>query len=215
MNTLLDNIGLYGSTFLTTIELFVISAVGSLVFGMILAVLRVSPVPVLRAFGTVFVTLMINTPLTVLFLFFAFGLPLLQIVDVSFFVSALIALIIYTAPFICEVIRSGINTVELGQAEAARAIGLTFGQSLSSIVLPQAIRSVVPPLINQLNALLKNTTVAGGFSVLEAGAIHSVLNEKGYVTLTALAWVAVGFVILYIPLAVTQRNLEKRWRVAR
>lgn len=215
MDVLFDNIGDYGQAFLTTIELFVLSAIGALVLGLILAVMRVSPVPVLRAFGTVFVTLIINTPLTVLFLFFVIAFPVLEIFEVNFFVGAVLALIVYTAPFICEVVRSGINTVQVGQAEAARAIGLSFGQSLTNVVLPQAVRSVVPPLVNQLNALLKNTTVAAGFSVAELGAIQFTLNERGYSTLIALLWVTVAFLILVIPLSLTQRTLEKRWRVAR
>lgn len=186
MNVLTENIGLYGSALLSTVLLFVFSAIGSFVLGVLLAIMRVSPVPVLRGFGTVFVTVVINTPLTVLFLFFLFGLPVLQIADVNPFISAVIALIVYTSPFICEVVRSGINTVELGQAEAARAIGLSFGQTLRNVVLPQAIRSVVPPLINQLNALLKNTTVAAGFSVAELGAVQYTLNERGYSTMIAL-----------------------------
>ncbi|WP_020495129.1 amino acid ABC transporter permease [Sciscionella marina] len=215
MNVLTDNLDVYGSALLNTVLLFVFSAIGALILGGILAVMRVSPVPVLRGFGTVFVTIVINTPLTVLFLLFLFGLPVLQIANIDPFVSAVIALIVYTAPFICEVIRSGINTVDLGQAEAARAVGLTFGQSLANIVLPQAIRSVVPPLINQLNALLKNTTVAAGFSVSELALVYTTLNERGYSTLIALCWVALAFIILVTPLLITQRMLEKRWRVAR
>lgn len=215
MNVLTDNIDLYGSALLNTVLLFVFSAIGALVFGAILAIMRVSPVPILRWFGGVFVTIIINTPLTVLFLLFLFGFPVLQIANIDPFISAVIALIVYTAPFICEVIRSGINTVELGQAEAARAIGLSFGQSLTNIVLPQAIRSVVPPLINQLNALLKNTTVAAGFSVSELAQLYSTVNERGYNTMAALAWVALAFVILVTPLLIAQRTLEKRWRIAR
>ncbi|WP_031466133.1 amino acid ABC transporter permease [Sciscionella sediminilitoris] len=215
MNVLTDNLDVYGSALLNTVLLFVFSAIGALILGGILAIMRVSPVPVLRGFGTVFVTIVINTPLTVLFLLFLFGLPVLQIANIDPFVSAVIALIVYTAPFICEVIRSGINTVDLGQAEAARAVGLSFGQSLANIVLPQAIRSVVPPLINQLNALLKNTTVAAGFSVSELGLVYTTLNERGYNTMIALCWVALAFIILVTPLLVTQRVLEKRWRVAR
>ena len=92
--------------------------------------------------------------------------------------------------------RSGINTVPVGQAEAARALGMTFGQTLGQIVLPQALRAVVPPLTNVQIALLKNTTIAGGFSVFEAGGIYQNLSERGYDVLVGLLWVAVGFLIL-------------------
>ncbi|KAA2254846.1 amino acid ABC transporter permease [Solihabitans fulvus] len=218
MDVLVNNLPLFLSGFFTTIKLFLISAVGSLVLGTILAMLRVSPVPVFRAAATVYVTLLRNTPLTLVFFFFAFAFPLLKIVSpdsFSYFVAAITALILYTSAFICEVVRSGINTVPVGQAEASRALGLSFGQMLSNVVLPQALRSVVPPLVSTLIALLKNTTIAAGFSVAEAGAIRSTLSERGADTMVGLLWVALFFVVLVIPMTLLQRSLEKRWSVAR
>ncbi|WP_020671630.1 amino acid ABC transporter permease [Amycolatopsis nigrescens] len=215
MDVLLDNLDLYGPGFLKTIELFLLAAVGSLIWGTILAMLRVSPVPVLRAAATTYVTLFRNTPLTLIFFFFAFAFPLLKVMDLSPFVAAVVALGLYTSAFICEVVRSGINTVPVGQAEAGRALGLTFGQILGEVVLPQAARSVVPPLVSTLIALLKNTTIAAGFSVVEAGAIQAYLSERGYSVLIGLLWVALFFVVLVIPMTLLQRSLEKRWSVAR
>ncbi|MGD9987924.1 amino acid ABC transporter permease [Pseudonocardia sp.] len=215
MNVLLDNLGLYGRAFLGTIELFLIAAVGSLVLGAIVAGMRVSPVPVLRAFGTIYVNLIRNTPLTLVLFFFAFAYPRLEIVDLSFFTRACIGLILYTAAFVCEVIRSGINTVPVGQAEASRALGFSFGQTLTTIVMPQAIRAVVPPLTNVQIALLKNTTIASGFSVFQAGGIYQELSENGYNILVGLLWIALGFLILVVPLTLLQRNLDRRWSVAK
>ncbi|WP_007024179.1 amino acid ABC transporter permease [Saccharomonospora iraqiensis] len=215
MDVLLDNLDLYGPGFLNTLELFALAAVGSLVLGTVLAMLRVSPVPILRAAGATYVTLFRNTPLTLLFFFFAFAYPLLDIVDLSYFAAAVVALTVYTSAFVCEVVRSGINTVPVGQAEAARAVGLTFGQMLGQVVLPQATRSVVPPMVSTMIALLKNTTIAAGFSVVEAGAIQNYLSERGYSVMVGLLWVALGFVILVVPMTLLQRSLEKRWSVAR
>ena len=221
MDILIDYWPLFRDGFLTTIELFLLAGVASLVFGVILAMLRVSPVPVFRATGTLYVTVVRNTPLTLVFLFFVFAYPYLvrpQALDflkLDFFTAAVVALTVYTSAFICEVVRSGINTVPLGQAEAARALGLSFGQSLSQIILPQALRSVVPPLVSTLIALLKNTTIAAGFSVAEAGRIRSVLSDDGENQLAGLLWVALGFIVLVMVLTVVQRTLEKRWSVAR
>ena len=170
--------------------------------------------PAFRVFGAGYVNLLRNTPLTLVFFFVAFGFPYLQI-NFSFFVFAVVALTAYTSSFVCEVIRSGINTVGPGQAEAARSLGLTFGQTLWLVVLPQALRAVVPPLTSVFNALLKNTTVAAGFSVAEAGSIRANLAELGYPVLDGLLWVVIGFLILVLPLTATQRSLERRWRVAR
>jgi glutamate transport system permease protein len=215
MHILIDYFPLFRDGFITTAELFALSAVASLILGTVLAMLRVSPVPVFRAAGTLYVTLIRNTPLTLVFLFWVFAYPYLDVVSLSYFSAAVIALTVYTSAFICEVIRSGINTVPLGQAEAARALGLTFGQTLTQVVLPQAVRSVVPPLMSTLIALLKNTTIAAGFSVAEAGRIRNVLSDNGENQLIGLAWVSAGFVILVMVLTLVQRSLERQWRVAR
>jgi glutamate transport system permease protein len=113
------------------------------------------------------------------------------------------------------VVRSGINTVPAGQAEAARALGLTFGQTLRCVVLPQAVRSIVPPMMSVIIALLKNTTIAAGFSVLEAGAISAYLAEQDEPRFPVLIWITIGFLVLIVPLAALQRYLERRWAVPR
>ena len=119
-----------------------------------------------KDFGTAYVEIVRNTPLTLVFIFFVFVAPQIGL-NVPFFTSAVFALSVYTAAFVCEAVRSGVNSVGAGQTEAARAIGLTFTGTLRLIVLPQALRSVVPPLINIFIALTKNSSVAGGFFVAE------------------------------------------------
>lgn len=215
MDVLLDNLDLFTGGFAKTIQLFVVSAIFALILGAIVGVMRVSPVPVMRGIGTVYVNLVRNTPLTLIMFFFAFGYPKLDLPNISYDVRATVALSLYTATYIAEVLRSGFNTVPVGQAEAARAIGLPFGQTMTLVVLPQAFRAVVPPLMSVLIALLKNTTVAAGFSVFEAGAIRSYASERGEPALVVLLWVALVFVLLVAILSVIQRYLENRWRVAR
>jgi glutamate transport system permease protein len=215
VNVLLDNLDLYASAFWGTIQLFVVSAIGSLLLGLVLAGMRVSPVPILRSFGAGYVNIVRNTPLTLVFFFFAFAYPRLEIADLSFFARACTALIVYTAAFVCEVVRSGINTVPVGQAEASRALGLTFGQMLASVVLPQAGRAVVPPMVSTMIALLKNTTIAAGFSVFQAGSISLNLADRGESQLIGLLWIALFFVVLVTPMTLLQRSLEKRWSIAR
>jgi len=205
-----DNQSTFVEGFLTTIKLFALAGVGCLVVGTLLAAMRVSPIPALRIFGTVYVNTIRNTPLTLVFAFLVFGVPKLN-VNVSFFTFAIIALLAYTSAFVCEVVRSGINTVPVGQGEAARAIGMTFIQILGLIVLPQAFRSTVPPLISILNALLKNTTVAAGFSVVQAGSIPAILSEKGEPQTPVLLWITFCFLVLVLPLVVAQRSLERHW----
>jgi glutamate transport system permease protein len=212
--TLTDNWSLFLDSFWQTILLFVVSGVISLVVGTLLAAFRVSPVPALRAFGTSYVSLLRNTPLTLVFFFVVFGFPYLEI-TLSFFAFAIVALSAYTSAFICEAVRSGFNTVPAGQAEAARAIGLTFSQTLNLVILPQAVRAVVPPLSSIMIALAKNTTIAAGFSVAEAASIRANLSELGYPVVAGLIWVVIGFLVIVLPLSWGQRNLVRRWKVAR
>ncbi|MDG4785774.1 amino acid ABC transporter permease [Micromonospora sp. WMMD1102] len=211
---LTDNHKLFVDGFTTTVQLFLISAVFTLVLGTLLGAMRVSPIPALRAFGATYVNVLRNTPLTLVFAFLVFAVPKLD-VNIDYFPAACIALTLYTSAFVCEVVRSGVNTVSAGQAEAARALGMTFDQVLGLIVLPQAFRSMVPPMMSVLIAMLKNTTIAAGFSVLEAGAIPAYMAERGEPQFAVLLWITIGFLILILPLVFLQRFLERKWTVAR
>jgi glutamate transport system permease protein len=116
-------------------------------------------------------------------------------IQVPFYSSAVVALSVYTAAFVCEAVRSGVNSVGVGQAEAARSIGLTFGQSLRHIILPQAFRTVIPPLINIFIALTKNTSVAGGFFVAELFNVGRRLSNS---LSDQVAWVLLGVALFYL-----------------
>ncbi|SDY50190.1 amino acid ABC transporter membrane protein 1, PAAT family [Micromonospora pattaloongensis] len=214
LRVLTDNWSLYSQGFTNTVKLFLVAAVGSLVLGTLLGAMRVSPVPALRAFGATYVNVLRNTPLTLVFAFLVFAVPKLD-VNIDYLPAAFLALTLYTSAFVCEVVRSGINTVATGQAEAARALGMTFLQVLGSIVLPQALRSMVPPMMSVFIAMLKNTTIAAGFSVLEAGAIPAYMSERGEPQFAVLLWITIGFLILILPLVVLQRFLERKLAVAR
>jgi glutamate transport system permease protein len=206
---LTDNVDLFVRFFWGSVKLFVIGGVGALVLGTFLAALRVSPVPAMRAFGTLYVNTVRNTPLTLVLVFFGFAAPKLGI-PLDYFPAACIGLILYTAAFVCEAVRSGINTVPPGQAEAARAIGMPFAMVLSEVVLPQALRASVPPLVSVLIALLKNTTVATAVNVLQAGALPAYLSERGSNQLYTNTWIALIFLALVAPLALAQRSAERR-----
>ncbi|MEU1275035.1 amino acid ABC transporter permease [Streptomyces sp. NPDC005799] len=208
--------------FWMTVKLTALSAVGSLVWGTLLAAMRVSPVPLMRGFGTVYVNIVRNIPLTVIILFTSLGLADIFGVTmgasdfkVQGFRLAVLGLIAYTAAFVCEAVRSGINTVPLGQAEAARAIGLSFSQTLRLVVLPQAFRAVIGPLANVLIALTKNTTVAAAIGVAEAAYLMKSMIENEAQTLLIGAVFALGFVVLTLPTGLILGWLGKRLAVKR
>ena len=215
MEDVFSNFNLVLTAFLLTIELFLISGVLSLLFGTLLAAMRVGPVPVLAKAAAVYVTILRNTPLLLIFIFAAFGLPKMD-VQLPFFVKGTIALTLYTSAFVCEAVRSGINSVPLGQAEAARASGLTFTQTMTNIVLPQALRAVVPPLASVMIALLKNTSVGAVFGLFEATARMRFFsnNNADDRTLIFLTF-ALGYVILVETISFGAYSMERRWRVAR
>ncbi len=202
--------------FLLTIELFVVSAVLSLVFGTILAACRVGPVSVLARAGALYVALVRNTPLLVVFIFVFLALPRLDLNIESFFVKGCLALTVYTSAFVCEAVRAGVNSVPLGQAEASRAIGFTFVQSMTTVVLPQAVRAVVPPLASVLIALVKNTSVAAAFGLAEATArMKGFTNDNADARVQIFILFAVGYIIIVEVLSAGATGLERRWRVAR
>ncbi|MFH8925445.1 amino acid ABC transporter permease [Streptomyces pristinaespiralis] len=209
--------------FWMTVKLTVLSGIGSLVLGTVLAAMRVSPVPLMRAFGTVYVNVVRNIPLTVIIVFSSIGLAdvfgmtlgVADDFDALSFRLAVLGLSAYTAAFVCEAVRSGINTVPVGQAEAARALGLSFTQVLTTIVLPQAFRSVIAPLTNVLIALTKNTTVAAAIGVAEAALLmkEMIENEAQLVLISAIF--AFGFVVLTLPTGLILGWVGKRMAVKR
>jgi glutamate transport system permease protein len=216
MEVIFENLPLYWEGLLRTLFLSVVSGIIALVVGTFLAAARVSPVAALRGFSTVYVEVLRNTPLTIAFFFAAIVLPRLGVTFQQFEVAAIIALSAYTAAFIAEAVRSGVNSVPLGQAEAARSIGMKFGQVLSFIILPQALRTVIPPLINIVIALVKNSSVAGAFFVLELfGYGRQLANAHGDQVMTVLLGVAFFYLLLTIPLGILASTVERKVAIAR
>ena len=208
--------------FWMTVKLTALSALGSLVWGTVLAAMRVSPVPLMRGFGTTYVNIVRNIPLTVIIVFTSLGLADIFGVTlgasdfgVQGFRLAVLGFVAYTAAFVCEALRAGINTVPVGQAEAARAIGLSFFQVLRLVVLPQAFRAVIGPLANVLIALTKNTTVAAAIGVAEAATLMKEMIENEAQTVAVGAVFALGFVVLTLPTGLILGWLGKRLAVKR
>ncbi len=220
MNTVVDNLDLYLAGFRTTVSLTLLAAVGALVLGTLIAAMRVSPVPPLRWAGTAYVELVRNTPLTVVFFLVVFGLPQIDIgtntTRLPYFRFAVIALTVYTAAFVAEAVRSGINSVAAGQAEASRSVGMTFTQTLTLVVLPQAFRNIVPPLASVFIALLKNTSIASAFAVPEATQkMAGLINANGNAVLWIIAATALGYVVLALTASFLFGRLERALAVAR
>lgn len=232
MDAITDNYELIGISFAATLLLFIFAGVGSLALGTLLVTLRVGPVAVMRRTSATYVTLVRNTPLLIILVFFSIAAPKIginfQFVHIvistgwgdirmtNAFAGAVVGMTLYTAAFVCEALRSGVNAVPVGQAEAARAIGLPFGGVMANVVLPQALRAALPPLASTMIALLKNTTVAISVLVLEAAfAMRQLLKDYPGDRWVLLLTFAAIFVVLVEVLSFMSSRLERRWRVAR
>lgn len=207
--------------FWTNIRLAFFSAIAAFALGVVLALFRISPVPSLQWIGAAYVNTIRNTPLTaimviaILVVWGQLSITFSADFDQNFFILAVISLSIYHAPFFGEAIRSGVNTVPTGQAEAARSIGLSFMPAARLIILPQALRGAITPIGNTLIALAKNTTVAVAASVAEVSAVMQAMIETNpnlmiYIFLT----IAVGFCLMVIPIGLITTWLSNRLAVA-
>lgn len=216
MDVIIENLPLYWDGFLRTLFLSAVSGVIALALGTLLAAARVSPVAALRGFSMIYVEVLRNTPLTIAFFFAVIVLPRLGVTFQQFEVGAIIALSAYTSAFIAEAVRSGVNSVAVGQAEAARSIGMQFGQVLSLIIIPQALRTVIPPLINILIALVKNSSVAGAFFVLELfGYGKRLAAANGDQVMAVLLGVAMFYLLITVPMGILASTVERKVAISR
>lgn len=235
MDVLIENADVFAKGFLVTFQICLLAGIGALILGTLVASMRISPIPPLRWLGTAYVTVVRNTPLTVVFFFAAFGLPelgssaeFLKIpgldlifsrlgTDLPYFRFALIALSLYTAAFVCEAIRSGVNAVSPGQSEAGRSLGLTFTQNLRLIVLPQAGKATTVPLGSVMIAMIKNSALAGVFGV--TGDLFATSDQltsaSGLAAIPVFIGISIGYLIMTVPLGLLLDRIERRQAVMR
>lgn len=208
---LTDNIDRYMIGFGGTVAASVISLIASFILGTMIAVFRITPFKPLQWFGAAYVEFIRNIPLLLIAFFVLVGLPILTGVVLVPFVTGLVALTVYTSAFIAEAIRAGIQTVPKGQMEAARSSGLTYLQAMWHIILPQAIKIVIPPLGNQFLNLVKNSSI---FTVLSASDLMyqaDLINSDTFDTFSSYIFAALFYLILTIPLSYGVRYLERKY----
>ncbi|GAA2678553.1 MULTISPECIES: amino acid ABC transporter permease [Nonomuraea] len=209
MSVLLDHLPVIWQGLVVTLQLTVASFLGAAVLGVLITAMRVSPVGVLRAMGTAYVETFQNIPLLVLLTLAFFALPEIGI-KADALVTAIVVISVYTAAYIAEALRSGVNAVGKGQGEAARALGLTFRQSLWHVILPQALRTVVQPLGNIVIALLMNTTLAGAISVVDLTDEAKRVNLVEAQPIAIFVGVGVMYALLASVIGYVTGRLERR-----
>jgi glutamate transport system permease protein len=214
MAALLDNVAPLLQGLLTTLWMTALSAVGALVLGVVVTAMRVSPIPVLRGVAFAYVQLFLNIPLLALLVLFVFALP-----DAGLLMplpaTAVVVLVVYEAAYVAEAVRSGVNTVALGQAEAARALGMTFRQTLGSVILPQALRAVVQPLGNVMIALVMNTSLFAAIGVVELTAAANKTNLVHAQPIPIFVGAGLTYMALALLIGLGAGRLERRVAILR
>lgn len=214
MEALRGNLATLWGGVVTTLEITVVAFLGAVVIGVVIAVFRVSPIPPLRAIGAVYVELFRNIPLLSLLILTAYGLPYLG-VELSLFSTAVICLMLVSASFACEAVRAGINGVPVGQAEAARAIGMTFTQSLSGVILPQALRTMVQPLVNIFIGVVLGSSMAAAVAVPELTYTAQQIGNQTAEAMSMFVISAVVYIVISLLGGATGSVLERRLAVRR
>ena len=216
MDVITQHLDLFWSGYLRSVGICLWSLAGSLALGLALAAMRVSPIPPLQAAAATYVTLVRNTPISVVLFFVAFGLPEIGI-NSSYYVFGVSGLILYTGAFVCEAVRSGVNSVAFGQAEAARSLGMSTNQTLLNVIIPQAVRATVPPLSNTVISMFTNSAVVGAFGVGRDlfAASQTLTASQGFPNLPVITGVGIGYLAITIPAALLLRMLEKKVAIQR
>jgi glutamate transport system permease protein len=197
-----------------SVELTLLSFAIAIVLGLMLAIMRVSPWPPLRWFAAGYVELMRMMPLLALLLLFTFGLTKVGILY-SLFTSTVVVLGIYSAAWICEVVRAGINTVSIGQIEAARSIGMRFDQILGEVVLPQAVRSVIAPLGNLFIIQIKASAIGAAIGVADITYTAQKINFDTALAVPTFLGAMAAYLLLTLPTGLLFRHLEQKMAVMR
>ncbi|MDR7319158.1 amino acid ABC transporter permease [Brevibacillus nitrificans] len=209
MSILFDHWDMFLQGFGNTLKASLLALIGSFLLGTLMAVFRIAPVRPLNWLGTAYVEFIRNIPLILVVFVFFVGLPAIGI-RLESFVAGTLGLTVYTAAFIAETIRAGILAVSKGQTEAARSSGLTYVQAMRYVVLPQAIKIVIPPMGNQFINLVKNSSVLGVIAGLDLMYFGDLISADTFVTFDVYIFVAVFYLILTLPLSLLVGYLERR-----
>lgn len=208
-SVLTNNMDDYLEGFKYTIYASLLGLAGSFVLGTLIAVFRISPFAALRGFGTAYVEFFRNIPLLLVVYLFYLGLPTAGI-QLDGFQAGTLGLTIYTSSFIAEAIRAGIQSVPAGQMEAGRSSGLTYLQAMRHVILPQAVRIVIPPISNQFLNLVKNSSILGVVAGLDLMYFADQVNLNTFLPVETYLFTGAFYLILTFPLAYATRVLERK-----
>lgn len=209
MSILFDHWDMFLQGFGNTLKASLLALIGSFLLGTLIAIFRIAPMRFLNWVGTAYVEFIRNIPLILVVFIFFVGLPAIGI-RLESFIAGTLGLTVYTAAFIAETIRAGIQAVPKGQTEAARSSGLTYIQTMRYVILPQAIKIVVPPMGNQFINLVKNSSVLGVIAGLDLMYFGDLISADTFVTFDVYIFVGIFYLILTLPLSLLVGYMERR-----
>lgn len=193
-----------------TIEIAVISLILAVIFGIILGIFSISTSKILKGIATVYIYIIRGTPLMIqaLFLFFGVG----QAFSVRFdpMVAAIITLTVNAAAYMAEIFRGGIQAIDNGQMEAARSLGLSYSKTMIKVILPQAVKIMIPSILNQFIVTLKDTSILSVISIRELTATGQIIIARNYKALEMYAIVACMYFILITVLTLASSYIERK-----
>jgi His/Glu/Gln/Arg/opine family amino acid ABC transporter permease subunit len=198
-----------------TLKLTFLSGTLGLILGMVLALLRISQFKILNWISLFYITLFRGTPLLLQILFIYFALPTIfeayQInMVLDSFSAGVLALSLNSAAYLAEIYRAGILSIPKGQTEAARALGLSRHQTMYKIIIPQTYRRIIPPIVNELSALTKETSLVSVISLGELLYMTQRLGSKYLRVWEVYIWAAVGYLIIVMVLSFVASRIERR-----
>jgi polar amino acid transport system permease protein len=185
--------------------------VAGLLIGLLVGLGRVSRFVIIRGVSRLFVETFRCTPLLVQLVWFFYALPILTGIQMSAISAGAISLSLYGAAFYAEIFRAGINSIDVGQAEAGRALGMTNFQNMRRIILPQAFKRMVPPILSQGILQFKNTSLLSTLAIPDFLYQGQVVAHDTYRPLEVYTFVAVAYLAVLFPLTVAVQHLEQRF----
>ncbi len=198
---LLEGLGL-------TVQLTLLSGVCGIVLGMIIAVARISRNPVLRYPAALYVTVVRGTPLLLQVLFVYFALPPLIDIRLDAFPAGVLALSLNAAAYFTEIFRAAIQSIDKGQMEAARALGMGYAVAMRRIVIPQTYRRLIPPIVNELSALAKDTSLVSSLALAEVLYITQRVSAKYLRPWEVYIWAAACYLVIVLMFSAIARYCE-------
>lgn len=184
-----------------------------LALGLVLGLCRSSQIAVVRWPAAVYVELFRSTPILVQLVWIYYALPILTGIQMGNVTSAAVGIGLHSAAYVAEIFRAGITSIDRGQTDAAKSIGMRYAQLMRRIILPQAVRRMIPPLINEFATLIKLTTLGSVLAVNELLHESENLINNTYRPLEVYSALAVAFAVIIFPVIYLSQRLEKYWGV--